>query len=147
MTNRFFCLILAFYIYLMVSDVLLSAVVAQAGITQTTATLSEARYWLAATSSGELVFFGGGRNATGASARVDIYNVTCGIWTTATLSVPRRKIAAASSGNLVFFAGGDDGNPTNTTFYSQVDMGKSKNALKKNGPSKLLGRYDKKVTN
>jgi hypothetical protein len=28
-----------------------------------------------------------------------------------------------------------------------LDMGKSKNALKKIGPSKLLIRYDKKVTN
>jgi hypothetical protein len=122
MTNRFFCLILAFYIYLMVSDVLLSAVVAQAGLTNTTATLSEARYWLAATSSGELVFFGGGRNATGASARVDIYNVTCGIWTTATLSVPRRKIAAASSGNLVFFAGGDDVRFVQVLLALQLDI-------------------------
>jgi hypothetical protein len=48
-------------------------------INRTTATLSEARYWLAATSSGELVFFAGGLNATGPSARVDILNVSSGI--------------------------------------------------------------------
>jgi hypothetical protein len=44
----------------------------------------------ASTSSGELVFFVGGENATGqASARVDILNVSSGIWTTNTLSQPR----------------------------------------------------------
>jgi predicted Ser/Thr protein kinase len=76
-------------------------------IIQATATLSEGRYNLAATSSGELVFFGGGHNATiGPSDRVDIYNVTNGTWTTATLSIPRSELAATSSGNLVFFGGG-----------------------------------------
>jgi hypothetical protein len=78
----------------------------QANITQTTVTMSQGRGNLAATSSGELVFFGGGNNATGPSDRVDIYNVTSGRWTTATLSVPRYDLAAASAGNLVFFAGG-----------------------------------------
>jgi hypothetical protein len=37
----------------------------QLNITHTTATLSQARWFLAATSSGELVFFGGGYNSTG----------------------------------------------------------------------------------
>jgi hypothetical protein len=46
----------------------------------TTATLSEGRAYLAATSSGELVLFAGGWNATEqASARVDILNVSSGI--------------------------------------------------------------------
>jgi len=87
-------------------------------IIQTTATLGQARSNLAATSLGELVFFGGGLSATGASDRVDISNVTTGSWTTVTLSVPRAYLAAASSGNLVFFAGGWNG----TTFYNQVDI-------------------------
>jgi len=91
----------------------------QANITRSITTLSEARYLLAATSSGELVFFGGGYNATGPSDRVDICNVTSGSWTTATLSVPCSRLAATSSGNLVFFAGGWDGN---STFYNQVDI-------------------------
>jgi predicted Ser/Thr protein kinase len=78
----------------------------QAYVTQTTATLCEARWRLAATSAGELVFFGGGSNATVPSNRVDICNVTSGNWTTATLSVPRRTASATSSGTLVFFAGG-----------------------------------------
>jgi len=117
MAKRFFCLIFTFY--LLVRDVLLSAVVAQSGLTQATTTLSEARYSLAATSSGELIFFGGGYNKTtyAPSARVDIGNVTSGIWTTATLSIPRGKLVAASSGNLIFFAGG-----SGTTYYNQVDI-------------------------
>jgi hypothetical protein len=78
----------------------------QGNITHTTTTLSEARYLLASTSSGEFVFFAGGRNATGSSDRVDIYNVTSRNWTTATLSIPRGALAATSTQNLVFFAGG-----------------------------------------
>jgi len=103
---------------LLARDVLLAAVVVQSGITQKTATLSEARYDLAATSLNELVFFGGGYNSTGASDRVDICNVTTGSWTTATLSIPRVKLGATSSGNLVFFGGGWDG----TLDYNIVDI-------------------------
>jgi hypothetical protein len=61
---------------------------------------------LAATSSGELVFFAGGENTTGYNDRIDILNVSSGIWTTATLSQPRSQLAATSSRNLVFFGGG-----------------------------------------
>jgi hypothetical protein len=61
----------------------------EGNITHTTSTLSQGRYGLAATSSGELVFFGGGYNGTGPSYRVDIYNVTSGSWTTNTLSIAR----------------------------------------------------------
>jgi hypothetical protein len=91
----------------------------QTNITHITATLSEPRDLLAATSSGELVFFGGGYDGTkGSVNRVDIYNATSGNWTTTTLSVPRSELAAVSSVNLVFFAGGFD----ETNFYSQVDV-------------------------
>jgi hypothetical protein len=107
-----------FFIIVCSEVLLITCVTAQSGITQTTATLSEARYFLAATSSGDLVFFGGGWNGTALSDRVDICNVTSGIWTTATLSVPRDDLAAASLGNLVFFAGGWDG----TTYSNQTDI-------------------------
>jgi hypothetical protein len=47
----------------------------QANIIHTTATLSQARCCLAATSSGELVFFAGGGNETNkASDRVDMFD-------------------------------------------------------------------------
>jgi predicted Ser/Thr protein kinase/uncharacterized protein YkvS len=91
-----------------------------ANITLTTTNLSEARNSLVAASSGDLVFFGGGLNGTNTtSARVDIYNVTSGIWTTATLSIPRTGLAAASSGNLVLFGGGYGGD---SELYNQVDI-------------------------
>jgi hypothetical protein len=93
--------------------------VQQQGIVHTTATLSEGRWRLAATSSGEIVFFAGGYNATVVRNNVDMCNVTSGIWTTATLSVPRSRLAAASSENLVLFGGGFDGNSVS---YNQVDI-------------------------
>jgi len=100
----------------------------KANITQTTATLSEARSELAATSSGELVFFGGGWNASGyASDRVDIYNVTSGNWTTATLSIARGQLAATSLGNLVFFGGGADSPSIVTNAYDRVDIYNTQN--------------------
>jgi hypothetical protein len=86
-------------------------------IPQTTATLSQSRYRLVACSSGELVFFACGVNATGPSDRVDIYNQTSEKWTTATISVAR-GLTATTSGNLVFFGGGTN----NTAVYAQVDI-------------------------
>jgi hypothetical protein len=107
MAKRSFCLLLP--IFLLVCDFLLPAVVAQSGIAQATATLSESRSFLAAASSGELVFFGGGEIATVAgtpSAQIDICNATNGSWTTATLSIPRADLVATSVGNFVMFGGG-----------------------------------------
>jgi predicted Ser/Thr protein kinase len=77
----------------------------QANFTHTITTLSEARSLLAATSSGDLVIFGGGINGTETSDRVDIFNVTSGSWKTATLSIPCSVTTATSSGNLIFFGG------------------------------------------
>jgi predicted Ser/Thr protein kinase len=91
-------------------------------ITHITANLSQSRDYLAATSSGELVFFGGGYNATGPSDRVDIYHVTSGSWTSATLSVPRGQLAATSVENLVFFAGGTIGKLSQPLYSNQVDI-------------------------
>jgi hypothetical protein len=76
----------------------------------TTATLSIPRYFLAATSSQNLVFFGGGRNDTNWPPKtvydqVDIYNTLNGSWSTANLSQPRSP-KATSAQSLVFFGGG-----------------------------------------
>jgi len=98
---------------------LIQSVAQQLNIAQTATTLSQKRYALAATSSDELVFFGGGYTSTGVSNRVDICNATSGNWATATLSLPRGELAAASSGTLVFFAGGWDGS---STYYDRVDI-------------------------
>jgi hypothetical protein len=77
---------------------------------QTTATLSEARYFLSSTASGEFTFFAGGYIApTQPMGNVDIYTVTSGSWTKVTLSIPRSDLVAVSTENLVFFGGGWDG--------------------------------------
>jgi hypothetical protein len=89
----------------------------QPTITHTTATLC-----YPAATSGELVFFAGGQSAIvglQASARVDILNVSSGIWTTTTLSQPRTQLTATSSRNLVFFGGGWNGK---LIYYNLVDI-------------------------
>ncbi len=87
-----------------------------------TSTLSQARASLAATTAGNLLFFGGGnlQNGNGASAAVDIYNVTTAQWLSPMkLSQARQDLAASSSGATVIFAGGDDGT---STIYGTVDL-------------------------
>jgi hypothetical protein len=75
--------------------------------TQSTATLSVARSYLAAAASGNKVVFGGGYNAGYiANAAVDIYDVVANTWTTVTLSLARASLAAAASGDKVVFGGG-----------------------------------------
>jgi len=111
------------FVFLITSLILNRVSAQQTNLTQTTATLSQARYQLAATSSGDLVFFGGGQNVTGlATSQVDICNVTSGIWTTSTLSVPRYGVAATSSGNLVFFAGGWNGTIMPINYPTTIDI-------------------------
>jgi hypothetical protein len=87
---------LLFSLYFFVASV-------QQKMVQTTATLTYSRYAFAATSLGELVFFGGGSNDFNLFNLVDICNVTSGSWTTATLSTSRVWLAATSLVNLVFF--------------------------------------------
>jgi hypothetical protein len=74
----------------------------------TNATLSTARYYLAATSVGELALFGGGYGIDGLGniSRVDVFNSTSGNWTTAALSTARGALAAASIDGLALFGGG-----------------------------------------
>jgi predicted Ser/Thr protein kinase len=76
-----------------------------------TATLSQARAYLAATSVGHLVLFAGGCSnvdcPSGAPNVVDIYNATSNTWTTTTLSQARGRLAATSVANrYALFAGG-----------------------------------------
>jgi autotransporter-associated beta strand protein len=92
--------------------------------TWSTATLSQARTDLAATSAGNQVFFGGGNENNGETGPysnvVDIYNTSTGTWSTATLSVGRSGLAAASAGNDVVFGGGGDS--PNTGYVNTVDI-------------------------
>ncbi|HEY5691897.1 MAG TPA: FG-GAP-like repeat-containing protein [Cyclobacteriaceae bacterium] len=74
----------------------------------TTATLSQARSNLSATSVGTKVFFAGGLglSANSYSNVVDIYDNSTNLWSTATLSQARADLSAASVGTKIFFAGG-----------------------------------------
>jgi hypothetical protein len=54
-----------------------------------TATLSQSRCCLAATSVGNLVLFGGGYSSIGSSNVIDVFDVTSNTWTNTTLSRPR----------------------------------------------------------
>ena len=85
----------------------------------TTATLSEARSELAATSVGNLALFAGGSGVSGYSDTVDIYHADTGAWSTAALSQPRRRLAGATVGNLALFAGGKYGG---SAYSDRVDI-------------------------
>ena len=75
-------------------------------ISHTTATLSQARGYLAATTVGNMALFAGGYSASGYSSVVDIYNSVTGQWSTASLSQARDRLSAATVGSLALFAGG-----------------------------------------
>jgi hypothetical protein len=83
-----------------------------------TTTLSQARYYLAATSLGNLAFFGGGYDRKQSFNVVDIFNSTSQTWSNTTLSQARYQFAASSIGEIVAFGGGSNG----STSYSVVDM-------------------------
>ena len=79
----------------------------------TTATLSQARTGLAATSVGSKAMFAGG-DGFDRSNVVDMYDDATGLWSTATLSQARRGLAATSAGSKALFAGGyGDGSNSN----------------------------------
>ena len=78
----------------------------------TTATLSEARCYFAATSVGHYALFAGGYRQAWVSDRVDIFNASTGQWTTAALSRARDRLAATSVGNFAIFGGGYEGGAT-----------------------------------
>ena len=72
-----------------------------------TASLSQARGGAAATSTGEVAYFGGGYASGGTeSDRVNVYDARTDSWSTASLSQARVGLAAASAGGKVLFAGG-----------------------------------------
>jgi hypothetical protein len=72
-----------------------------------TTTLSQARSALAATSLGNLAFFGGGQtNGKQSSNVVDIFNSTSQTWSNSTLIQARYWLASTLSTNKIFFGGG-----------------------------------------
>ncbi|MCX6023590.1 MAG: YCF48-related protein, partial [Chloroflexi bacterium] len=86
---------------------------AAAGITWSTATLTQARANLAVTTVGDKALFAGGRTDTGYSAAVDIYTNATGLWSTAVLSQARYDLAAVTAGSKALFGGGWTGADSN----------------------------------
>jgi len=81
------------------------------GITWSLLGSIECRSSLAAAAYGNLVFFAGGKNITGWSDMVDIYDMDADEWSTETLSVPRgHLVASTTTDGKVYFAGGVNDN-------------------------------------
>ena len=77
-----------------------------------TASLSQARSQLAATSVGDFAFFAGGfgfDTEPSSSNVVDIYHVPSDTWYTAQLSIARMNLMGTRVGNKAIFAGGGSG--------------------------------------
>jgi formylglycine-generating enzyme required for sulfatase activity len=95
----------------------------------TTATLSQGRCVLAATSAGGKAFFGGGYIGSGVSDVVDIYDTATGAWSTKTLSQARDWLSAASvGGKVVFGGGGTTGTASNVVDVFDAASGTSSTA-------------------
>jgi hypothetical protein len=93
--------------------------------TWSSAHLSIPRYWIGATSVGNLAFFAGGCDLTNnytSFAVVDIYNNANGLWYTSQLSNARFFTVASSVGNFALFGGGGGYLNDTVTYFSQVDI-------------------------
>lgn len=71
-----------------------------------TAILSEARMDLAATTSGNKVYFAGGRNSSIASKTIDIYDEATNSWSVSYLQIPRVNMASIAIDESIFWVGG-----------------------------------------
>ncbi len=97
-------------------------------VVATTASLSQARYYLAATSAGSLAIFGGGISSGVPSSVVDVYNAANNSWTTASLSQARNYLTATSTNeSLAFFCGGQTTGTTSAIRSSVVDIYSAEN--------------------
>ena len=72
---------------------------------QSKSKISQKRFDLAATISGEKLFIAGGQTFTGLSSVVDIYNLKTKSWSTNNLTHPRNSMQAVSQYGKVFFVG------------------------------------------
>ena len=87
---------------------------------QSKSKISEKRFDLAATISGEKLFIAGGQTLTQLSSVVDIYNLKTKSWSTDNLTYPRNSMQAVSQNGKVFFAG-SSGNPEHSNTLDIYD--------------------------
>jgi hypothetical protein len=71
-----------------------------------TASLSEARMDIIATTSGNKIYFAGGRIGINASKTIDIYDAATNLWSVSSLQQPRTAMASIAAGGKIFWAGG-----------------------------------------
>ena len=86
----------------------------------TTTNFSEAKTAVGAVVYGSKVWFGGGSTNTGATDRVEIYDIATGKWSLEQLSIQRGFPATGAVGGKIFFAGGI--NFGNFEHYSRIDI-------------------------
>lgn len=71
-----------------------------------TATLSEARMDITATTSGDKIYFAGGQSELNASKTIDVYDAATNSWSISSLSQARTGMASIAAGGKIFWAGG-----------------------------------------
>jgi hypothetical protein len=74
--------------------------------TWSTASLSESRQGLCATTAGNKIYFAGGSNGTGVSKKIDIYDGTTDSWSTSTLIEGKEYFSSIVVSNKIYWAGG-----------------------------------------
>ena len=74
--------------------------------TWSTARLSEARMELTATTSGNKIYFAGGRSGTHVSKTVDIYDASSNSWSVSSLQYPRVGVGSIAVDDKIYWAGG-----------------------------------------
>lgn len=90
--------------------------------------LSQVREGINVASAGNKIVFAGGfirggGPGSGATSRIDIYDINTNSWSTTELSAARYNMAVVSAGNKIFFAGGtEDGWWDYGSIYSNVDI-------------------------
>lgn len=91
------------------------------------AALSQARYYIAATTVGNYALFGGGDTYTGTrhSSTVDAYNTSLTRSTPTSLSTARMYMGATTVGNYALFGGGNNGNNLSTVDAYHVNLTRS----------------------
>ena len=76
--------------------------------TWTTATLSEGRTEISATTAGNKIYFAGGRTGSYISKTIDIYDALTGTWSTSRMEEPKLGMASIAVDDKIFWAGGSN---------------------------------------
>ncbi len=82
-------------------------------------TLSEARVYVSAVTTGNKIYFAGGINGSNATTkRVDVYDNTTNSWSTFNLQEPKAAMSSIIVGNKIYWAGGvNENRHDNNNYY------------------------------